>query len=87
MRLRITIGKKKDTTNQLFRASEAKKQVFVLAIFGSMTGIKEAFVLGRISCIYYLVQFKKDTDELLALINLGSEINIISPANAKKLGF
>ena len=39
------------------------------------------------SCIHYPVQFKKNTTEIQALINSKSEVNVIAPAYAKKLGF
>ena len=65
--------------------SEAKKLVSVLAISKSITGPRKE-ALERISCIHYLVQFKKDTTEVWALINLKSEVNVIEPAYVKKLG-
>ena len=41
--------------------------------------------LDRIPCIHYLVQFKKDTAEVRAQIDSGSEVNAMAPAYAKKL--
>lgn len=54
-------------------------------IFILVTGAsKEALV--RVFYIYYLVQFRKDKDNIQALIDLYSKINIINLAYAKKLG-
>ena len=50
-----------------------------------MTGLRTE-ALDRVPCIYYPVQFKKDTAEVQALIDLGSEVNAMAPAYAKKLG-
>lgn len=36
-------------------------------------------------CVYYLIRFKKK--EVQALINSGSEVNVIIPAYTLKLGF
>ena len=45
-------------------------------------------VLDRLSCIYYLVQFRKDKDkDILALLESGSEVNAMTPAYAAYLGF
>ena len=57
-----------------------------------MTGTrKEALevVLDRVPCIHHPVQFRKDKEEatIQALINSGSEGNVMTPAYAKKLGF
>ena len=41
--------------------------------------------LDCIPCIHYSVQFKKDTAEVRALADSGSEVNTIAPAYAKKL--
>ena len=43
--------------------------------------------MKRVPCIYYLVQFKRDTAEVQAFIDSRNEINSIAPAYAKKLGF
>ena len=54
-----------------------------------MTDIKEdALILERISCIHYLVQFKKDEYEtqVWALIDSGSEVNAITPVYILRLG-
>ena len=42
--------------------------------------------LDCVPCIYYSVQFKKDTAEVRALIDLESEVNAMTPAYVKKLG-
>ena len=42
-------------------------------------------VVVRVPCIYYLVQFQKNQEQVKALLNSGSEVNAISPAYAKKL--
>lgn len=60
----------------------------VLATSTSVISVDKETTLKRILCIYYLVWFQKDkTSKVQALINLGSEINVISSAYAKKLGF
>ena len=66
-------------------ALEAKKLVSVSTTSISITGPRTK-ALNRVSCIHYPVQFKKDTTEVQALIDLGSEVNIIAPTYAKKLG-
>ena len=43
-------------------------------------------ILDQVSCIYYLVQFCQDKEIIQALINFGSEVNVMSLAYAKKLG-
>ena len=50
-----------------------------------MTGPRTE-ALDYVACIYYPVQFKKDTAEVRALIDSGSEVNAIAPAYGKKLG-
>ena len=46
-------------------------------------------VLDRAPYIYYLLQFQKDKKSAIiwALIDSGSEINAMTPAYAKQLGF
>ena len=53
-----------------------------------MTSTREK-ALERVSCIHYLVQFKKDTNmtQVQSLINSGSKVNAIHPFLAKQLGF
>ena len=53
-----------------------------------MTGAikKDEVVLERVPCIYYLLHFRKDKEnKVQVLINLGSEINAMTPAYASKL--
>ena len=66
-------------------APEAKKLVSVSTTSTSMTGPRTE-ALDRVPCIHYPAQFKKDTAEVQALIDLGSEVNAMAPAYAKKLG-
>ena len=49
-----------------------------------MTGAREE-ILERILYIHYLVQFKRDTTRVQALINSRSEVNAIHPIFAKQL--
>ena len=49
-----------------------------------MTGTKKK-TLKYICYIHYLVEFKKNMDEIWALIDLGSEINVMAPAYVKNL--
>ena len=42
--------------------------------------------LEKVSYIYHLLRFPKDSYKTKALINLGSKINTITPAYAVKLG-
>ena len=64
--------------------SEAKKLVSVSATSTSMTDARKES-LERIPCIYYLVQFEKDTNQaqVQALIDSRSEVNAIHPTFAK----
>ena len=41
----------------------------------------------RVPCIYYLLCFQKDTIGVKALIDSGSEVNVMTLAYALKLGF
>ena len=65
----------------------AKKLISASATSTLVTGAREE-ALERVSCIYYLVQFKKDTSkaQVQALIDSGSEVNAIHPTFAKQLG-
>lgn len=47
---------------------------------------KENVVLNRVPCIHHPVYFWKDQDEMLALIDLESEVNVMTPTYALKLG-
>ena len=63
-----------------------KKLVSVLATSLSLTetGKEDDVALQRISCVHYLIRFKKK--EVHALINSGSEVNAMTPAYASSLG-
>ena len=63
----------------------SKKLVLVSAISVPVTDGGEKIVI-IVSCIYYPVWFQRDQEQVRALLNSGSEINVISPAYAKKLG-
>ena len=72
--------------------SKAKKLVSVLATSALVTGAsKEApeMVQDRVACIHYLMQFRKDKERatIWALIDFGNEVNAMTPAYAKQLGF
>ena len=41
----------------------------------------------KVPCIYYPVWFQKGQEQVRTLLNSDSEINAISPAYAKRLGF
>lgn len=66
----------------------AKKLLPVLATFFSMTGAskeaQEVIILDWVLYIYYLVQFKKN--EVRALIDLSSKVNVMTLEFAAKLG-
>ena len=60
-----------------------------MATFASVTSAsKEAskMILGWVPYIYYPFQFWKDKATIQTLINLGSEVNVMTPAYAKQLG-
>ena len=44
-------------------------------------------IVIRVPCIHYPVQFQGDQEQVRALLDSGSEINAMSPAYTKKLGF
>lgn len=48
--------------------------------------ISEAPSLKYVLCIYYPIQFKKDQIKMQALLNFGSEVKVMTPAYAAKLG-
>ena len=52
-----------------------------------MTENSQKVTLKRVSCIQYLIQFRKDKDNIQALLDSGSKVNAMNPAYAKKLGF
>ena len=63
-----------------------EKLVLVSATFTPMTVTSEK-ALKCVPYVYCPVQFWKDSSKTKALIDSESEINAISPAYAKKLGF
>ena len=46
----------------------------------------EEVVLKRVPCIYYLVQFQEDQEQVRALLDSGSNVNVMSPAYIERLG-
>ena len=84
MRSYITTIIKKTLLRCVLRIWEVKKLVLVLATSTLMTSLNKK-TLEYIPCIYYLVQFKKHTMRVKALIHLESEVNAISPIYTKKL--
>ena len=68
--------------------SRAKKLVSVLATSSSVTEAskEEHMTLGRVLCVHYPLRFWKDTADVRALIDSGSEVNAMTPAYASKLG-
>ena len=72
-------------------APQAKKLVSVLAtsllVTDASRKASKVRVLDKIPCIYYHVQFRKDKgQDVLALLNSGSEVNTMTPAYAAYLG-
>ena len=47
---------------------------------------KEDVVLDRVPCIHYPMCFRKDQDKMLALMDLGSEVNAMTPTYTLMLG-
>ena len=45
-----------------------------------------AVVLERIRCIHYPLRFRKHSADIEALLDLGSEVNVMTPAFASRLG-
>ena len=68
--------------------SRAKKLVSVSATSSSVTETskEDDVVLERVPCIHYPLRFRKDTAGVRALVDLGSEVNAMTPAYAAKLG-
>ena len=62
---------------------KAKKLVAVLVTSTSRTGKKREEKLEQVPCIWYPITFK---DQIEALLNLRSEVNIINLAFASQLG-
>ena len=72
-------------------APQAKKLVLVLATSLSVTGANrktpKVRVADKVSCICYSVQFRKNkSKDVLAWLNSGSKINMMTPAYAAYLG-
>ena len=51
------------------------------------TKVSKKATLEHVSSIRYLVWFKKDQDNMQALIDSGSKVNAMNPFYTKKLGF
>ncbi len=75
-------------------AFKAKKLAAVSATSTSVTANSEASAqalgtLKRVPCIWYPVQFQKESqlEEVRALIDSGSKVNAMTPAFAARLGF
>ena len=66
---------------------KGKKLVLVLATFLLVTETNKEVTLEWMPCIHYLLCFWKDIVDIRALINSGSEVNIMALAYASKLGF
>ena len=66
--------------------SGAKKQVSVSATSSTVTETNKEVTLERVPYIYYPLHFRKDTAGIGALVDLGSEVNTMTPAYAAKLG-
>ena len=72
----------------MLRTSEAKKPISVLATSAPVIGANKKAskaILDWVPCIHYSIQFCKDKETIRALIDSGSEVNAMTPANAKKL--
>ena len=68
----------------------AKKLVIVLTTSSLVTAASMGdtlWPLENIQYIYYPLRFRKDLRKTRALINLGSEVNAMTPAYAAELGF
>ena len=52
----------------------------------SRTEANKEAILERVFCIQYPVRFKKDQDNMQALINSGNKIKEMNPTYAKNLG-
>ena len=50
------------------------------------TNKEDEVTLERVPCVHYLLHFRKDTVDMRALIDSGSEVNAMTPAYALKLG-
>ena len=63
----------------------AKKIVLVLATSSSLTETNKEVTLERVPYIHYSIRFQKDTTGFRALVDLGSEVNAMTPTYAAKL--
>ena len=63
-----------------------KKLVSVSAISSLVTETNKEVTLERVLCVHYPLRFRKDTADVRALIDSGSEVNAMTPAYASKLG-
>ena len=50
------------------------------------TSKEDDVTLERVPCVHYPIHFRKDTADVKALIDSGSEVNAMTPAYASKLG-
>ena len=50
------------------------------------TSKEDDVTLERVPCVHYPLRFRKDTADVRALIDSGSEVNAMTPAYASKLG-
>ena len=57
----------------------------VLANLLLVTETNKEVTLERVPYIHYLLRFQKDTAGIRALVNLGSEVNAMTPAYVAKL--
>ena len=63
----------------------SKKLVLVSTISVPVTDTSGKKV-ARMLCIYYLVRFWERQEQVKALFNVGSKVNVMSPAFVRKLG-
>lgn len=59
----------------------------VALTFEAPISYNSTLLLKYLSYIYYSMQFKKNQAKIQALLNSGSEVNIITPAYTTRLGF
>ena len=66
--------------------SEAKKLVSVSTTSTLVTETNKEVILERVPYVHYPLRFWKDTIGIRALVDLGSEVNAMTPTYAAKLG-
>ena len=66
--------------------SGAKKLVSVLATSSSVIETNKEVTLKWLPCINYPLCFQKDTTGVRALVDSGSEVNVMTPTYTTKLG-